>query len=141
MTFHPQLHERITTVSALFPGSKLELLVLDEGTAMVETIHGTCHCSVLLDDGGRRAIIVALGGLPMDKAMQMVQDMEAEAAASQDQTDDALHITADERDAATARVAELEVAVERAIRALRSAGLHPEGLAASLEHVLGRLVI
>ena len=82
MTFHPQLHERITTISALFPGSKVELLVLDEGTAMVETIHGTYHCSALLDDTGRRALIVALGGLPRDNADTMVRELEDEAAST-----------------------------------------------------------
>ena len=82
--FHPQLHERINTVAALFPGSKVELLVLDEGTVMIECLHGTCHCSALLDDEGRRALIVALGGVPMDSAMAMVADLETEAEAQED---------------------------------------------------------
>lgn len=84
MTHHPQLHERITTVSALFPGSRVELLVLDEGTAMVTAIHGTCHCSVLLDDGGRRSIITTLGGIPRDSAQTMVKELEAELRAERE---------------------------------------------------------
>jgi hypothetical protein len=78
MTHHPKLHERITTVAGLFPGSKAQALTMDTGTTMVEVSHGPTHSSALLDDEGRRALIVALGGIPVDAADRMLHEVSAE---------------------------------------------------------------
>jgi hypothetical protein len=67
----------ITTVAAIFPNTRVGVLMA--GTHVtVEAVQGPNHATITLDTVGRRALIVALGGLPTECADSMLATVTAE---------------------------------------------------------------